>query len=368
MRKFFVIVPLLSGSLCTAQITVTDEHLWSVGDLLILHHDTMPDPSWYLSAASADPQMWDYTNSFTVHYTDTTVYVDPATLSGHELFPDATAGFQQPDALLQVNQFYEVGPSGMALIGSHGVIAGFATIDSWNDGFFLHPTPLTYGSVLVNPIRMDGIMVMEPNLMQPAGRTITYMSQTFQVDAYGTLKTPSFPDGVEVIRMSWSLSGLRTDSTFTDPTGTGNGPWEFTEVDTVTLVPEIRGVEFLQAGTPMVVATLVFDPITLQVTEASYSDPTLGATSVQPSIAGPAELQLFPVPATEFVQVVVPNDQGRTISITDVTGRTVLRYPIVQRGLQTVSLGSLPAGPYYLSVLDGNQLPLATSKIVHVDP
>ncbi len=354
--------PLLVGAL-NAQPTITNVHLPAVGDVFITHRDTAAAPGWYPTAGGGTAQTWDFTASYNVDLVDTFSYVSPTGLPGAASFPNSTHAHQQPSAPLEVSQFYSIGADGFMVDGFSSEMPGVFTNTVIYTGWYLFPTPATYGDNETSSLSWDGITVFDPLLMLPAGRTIAHWSQWYQADAFGTVHTPAYPNGVEVLRLKTGYGGTRTDSTYLDASGTGNGPWVLDEVDVMSTASENYTVFFLQAAEPMVVATLICDAFTNEVKSASYADNDVGS-GFAPLSALPA-MQLYPMPATSgTVWVQLPADRTAQLLVRDVTGRPVLRQTVSGTARAAIAVDGWPAGTYTVEALSVEGRRLAQGRLM----
>jgi len=78
---------------------------------------------------------------------------------------------------------------------------------------------------------------------------------------------------------------------------------------------------------------------------------TITVLSVAPNAIDEAtvtnNLEVYPSPATDYIQIVIPDNSVKILTITDVTGRIVLEEPVTSDQI-TVNVSDLPSGIYFI--------------------
>lgn len=362
MKHFFPSLALvLLASVLQAQITITSTYLPQIGDEIISHIDTNPSPGWYPTPGSGTAQTWDFTQSFNVDSVDTAIYVDPSGLGGVAAYPMANLGMVRSHDGIVENHFFSATNAGLMQLGMWVNMLSIYTI-TLTFNWIMWPTPLSYGMDQTIPQHWVTTGVVDPSLDEDANRTTSDWTQWLNIDAFGTLNTPAYPNGVQVLRMRSGWSGMRTDSIYVDESGTGNGPWVLDEVDT-TSEPAPYRIDFLQASDHMLVASLSCDPVTHEVTSAVYVDGS-GGSGIADFEATPT-LGISPVPASSGnVWVDVPNGSTKQLVVRDVAGRMVQRYSVPGTTRFALPIDDFPVGPYTVEALGSAGERLAIGRLV----
>ncbi|HRF37362.1 MAG TPA: T9SS type A sorting domain-containing protein, partial [Saprospiraceae bacterium] len=83
------------------------------------------------------------------------------------------------------------------------------------------------------------------------------------------------------------------------------------------------------------------------------------ASSTREDLLWPSAIQLFPNPASEFVNVNIDSDKlanNIQMSVYDNFGRQVMRQTFDSKANIRLNVASLPAGMYTLSITDGKYI------------
>jgi hypothetical protein len=350
-----------------AQITFEYEHLMQPNLLYTTHIDTNPNPSWVLTPPSSEPQVWDFTNMYDIDSTSNFMYSVPEGLTGYEFFPNATLGEEQaPGEFGDLFwKFWEHQETGLHFSGIYSEIPIFGVIaqSHWT-GWIQFPTPFTYGDVLNNPVVNDNISIATfPELY--VSRTVNFTNYFYESDSWGTIHTPAYPEGVEVIRTTWHFGSTWIDSVYTDPTKTGQGPWVFEDSDVINDF-EMESLQyfFLQPNSDVpVVATLQVDPNSGQVLSATYAENN-DVTNVDERHMN--QLQLFPNPVTNNqLNITLPNTEISQLRVLDLTGRMVHAQAVLSDDRLQFNTHSFPYGLLLIQLLDETGSIMATGKFVN---
>jgi hypothetical protein len=315
MRTYYFPIALLLAAPLAAQPTIQASHLPQAGDVWVLHQDTVGGSQFTPSAPASTAQTWNYTTAFNVHVSQTLQLMAPASVPGASNFPNADWGMGGSDQGVEVGIFYQNTASGMQSLGQFLEMPGFfSMITDVQNGLEL-PVPFTYGTTQT-VTSVETSTSVYSGIPLPASQTRSHITTSISGDAHGTIMTPTYPSGVSVVRMRSQVTS-RVDSTFSDASGTGNGPWVFEEVTTSS--NETPSYSFLRAGVPMYVAQVSGD-----ATSASYFGGT--PTAVEENNAN--EITMFPNPATDMITFITNNADVRTLQVMDVTGRLQGEYMV----------------------------------------
>ena len=71
----------------------------------------------------------------------------------------------------------------------------------------------------------------------------------------------------------------------------------------------------------------------------------LGATGIDMDEAGNKQISVYPVPASDYINISLPDESYRVIRIIDINGKTVLQQNIIS-SFAKINVASLPNGIY----------------------
>jgi hypothetical protein len=343
MIKNTLLFTLFTPFALMAQPTIQQMHLPQAGQVYTQYTDTIGGAVFTPTAASNTAQTWNYVNAFTVHETFSQGFLSPAGLNGSSNFPNATLATQLSQDGLEIVVYYRVVASGLYGEGIYFTFPGLLTQTTTLQNALQLPTPFTLGTnVTVNSLQV-GISVYAPGLPLPASMTRTRISEQITGDAYGTLYTPAYPAGVQVVRMkSEELSNV--DSTFTDASGTGNGPWVFEETSTSS--ETFPTYTFYAAGSPTFVMT-----VNSNGQYVSYFGNQVVPTGVVEASTA-KEALAYPNPSTGAVTILSGGENVQMLEISDAAGRICAVYPVNGADRINVMSEGWAAGPYTYRLLD----------------
>lgn len=343
---------MLLPTVALLQPTIQQAHLPQPGHVLTVNLDNQGGAQFIPTAAGAAPQTWNYVNAFGGTTMDQFEFVTPTGLPGAAAFPNATLA--RPGELIgsQFVSYFSAGPDGFKVEGYYFNEPGSSTVTSTHVNNIQIPVPFTYGTnVNVNAIQTE--ITITPG--QPAERHRRYTERSLIGDAHGTITTPEWPLGVEVVRLRYQ-EFTTVDSLFLDMSGSGNGPWVFQDVETWES-PSVT-YNFLRAGAPMFVMDVEDDG-----SFAAYYGSTV--TSVAENRKMPSA-QVSPNP-THGPLTIYPNILGvHQIEILDLTGQMIGSYPIQGADRLNVMTDSWSAGPYIYRCLDSNGSAVSHGRFVVV--
>lgn len=342
MRKLFL-CSLFSPLALLAQPTIQQMHLPQAGQVYTQYTDTIGGAAFTPTPASNSAQTWNYVNAFTVHETFSQQFLSPAGLSGSANFPNATLATQLAQDGLEIVIYYRALPAGLYGEGLYFNFPDLLTTTTTMQNALQLPTPFTLGTDITTNSVQTAISVYAPGIPFPASMTRTYVSEQIVGDAYGTLSTPAYPAGVQVVRMKNQTLSM-VDSTFSDASGTGNGPWVFEETNTST--PDAPSYTFYAAGTPTFVMSL----------NSGGQRATYFGNSITPTSVAENEISMealaYPNPSNGAVTIVSSGANVQSLEITDAAGRICATYPVNGADRINIMSEGWAAGPYTYRLLN----------------
>jgi hypothetical protein len=275
-------------------------------------------------------QTWDMTTLATDSM-DVITLVDPATTTNGASFPTSTVAETGADAVM----YFRSAADGMYLAGSDA--AGLLIIYS-DEGRYL-PFPCNYADTW-----MDDVAAAFTVQTIDVSRSGTI---TGEVDGYGTLLMPTWSTS-DVLRIHWHEETI--DST-----------------SLVNVVSVYDSYLYFVPGQSYPIVQLVHSEVTVfgQTTVEEHVQWVDELSTTTPESAQRFDgFSMFPIPATDMLNVTLPTSmQGTsTVTIADVQGRNVLRTVLGNvRG--QVDVSTLAPGIYMLTAADANGT-IATRRFV----
>lgn len=342
MRTSTTLITLLLASAVVCQPTITQSHLPVAGHSYTTYNDTIGGAAFTATAPGGSSQTWDYTDVFTVHTTEERLFVPPAGLAGALLYPMSDLAITSTLGEYLINVFYNNEPDGLTLLGSYfGLTDVFSVTNTVVDGGQF-PVPLTLGTVLTQNTISTTLIVYDAGLGLPAELQQFHTTGTITGDAYGTLSTPAWPGGVEVVRVR-TQKMMEVDSTFTDATGTGNGPWVFVETNTSPV--QAPSYDYFREGVPTFVMSVNNDQ-----SYATYYGNSLTTGIATNDLDHTA--QVYPNPSNGSVSIMVVGANATSLEIIDISGRVQATYSIKGVDRINVMTENWAGGTYTYRCLD----------------
>lgn len=332
MRPFGLFLVFLHSAI-SAQPTITEPDLPGQGQILIQY--SVNGVSIPQTPGSSEPQEWDHStlNGMNLPQYDL-FFTSPGVATGSSSFPDATFAtyFNYQD--VTQSEFYKISPLGYEHIGTYRSTE-YATYWTTRTDNVLIPIPFTYGIEL--PVLYRETQIDDTGLGGPF-YTISWVTAHISGDSYGTMRTPTWPDGVEVVRLKYELIS-RIDSFFV--VGGPNGEWEFTGSN----LGEINTVQYhyLRSGLPCYVMS-VHGNGNGALYYGSSAFIGIGELGKRPFD------HPYPDPANDFINF-HEIEPGTFIQIMDASGRSILRDQV--RGTnKRIILTGLNDGIYLYRIVD----------------
>jgi len=326
----------------TAQITVTNSNVASIGDVIVQNYDTIPSISVPATGAS---QSWDYSTGLVAHEEDTMAFLNPLWTTNASFFPTSNLA-----AEMDGNTIYlENDANGLRVIGMAGDIFGTGT----EKQIYINPAdeilqfPATYNdSYTTNSVQR--IMLLGSEIGQPLVDSLIMMDYTTKIvsiDGYGTVVTPL--GSFDAILVNETRNS--TDSTWTYVSGLetlvddGEGT-EYTSsfwTDDASAGFPLMDIRHDNAGNVEEVSWLKVSPfVSVEEFENGFS--------------------LYPNPTAREINI-QGDFENASIEIIDVTGRVIFNDS-GKSGFYSRDVSSLSNGYYLINVKDENGNSISVQK------
>jgi hypothetical protein len=339
MKKIFTAL-LACMALQHAQAqTITSANFPNIGEIWVEFIDTTG--SLLTIGPAGAGQTWNYGTSFNVGDTSA---VNFRPLSDAPAYMGLQSTFSNADLMVlndlndSAATLFESNPTGFYLDGAYDqglfVDAQLGLNQNYidfNPNRLLIPAPFAINDTRNNNARFgltftfSGINI----------NSRTYFIQSFEADASGTLTTPmgTFNNVLRIKEFTYQL-----DSTSYNPS---------VIADTTSMQDTTITYQFVHANSHCLLMTVSVDPISLQVTQASYYDPIFAVGNEE---SNSIPVSIYPNPAgEEFYLNHIRNNS--TIQIFDITGKLIKDQFL--GGMESsikMNTTEMPAGFYFFSI------------------
>jgi len=340
--KLFTIALALVSMNMSAQITVLDTDLMSIGDIIYQAYDTVPSSS--ISVGNAGPnQTWDF-SSLQVQEYDTTEFIDPA---------GTPFGADHPSANLCI---YDEGE--FIYISKNAQSLSMVGFDDYPYPLMLAPLPLTYSlNTLLGPvIIMDSVIYnsgfvdhsiaplisLNPLYDHVDSIRILIESTTeFNVDAHGDLIIPM--GTFAALRVKTDDVTTQDIFLYCSSTITGSGSWHLMPDSDV----ETTSSYAWWTNDPLVKFVLV----QIEVDSIGGIDAVDFMHSPSPSLVNDLStnnFNIYPIPATNNLTIEAQNNELTNLNLVDVNGKEILKKEFTQS--TSLDVSKISKGMYYLNL------------------
>lgn len=361
---FVVLMLLFVHTETIGQITVNENNLVGVFEIVKRSHDDMPSASVTIGNAGAS-QTWDYSSILVESAADTMVFTDPSLLPGAAMYP--TANLALVDEQDSSYMFLDKNSNGLFVLGQSFYDQGQLII-------FEYPTtiitlPATMGTAYTNTANIDLYsfpLGVDPD--GPAGphgtvdsvKVVRTIEEISAVDAWGQLTTPL--GTFATIRQN--MTNVNTDSTWQFV----NGSWEI-------LSPEmeiITGQSAVLTITNYSVLWWSDDPAArFPVLEMSHDNAgtVMSAAWLKETPTAALntdvlnEIRVYPNPASEKLTIDAAIAEARSYAICNVLGSVISKGDIVNN-TAVIELSSFNQGVYFVCLYDNNEELLYQEKFI----
>jgi len=340
--KLFTIALALASMNISAQITVTDADLMSVGDIIYQGYDTAPAPS--ISLGNAGPnQTWDFSALQAQGY-DTTEFIDPA---------GTPFGADHPSANLCIyddGEYIYISKSAQSLS-----LVGF---DDYPYPIMLAPLPLTYGlNTLLGPVIIMDSIIFNTGLVDhslapvislnplydhvDSIRILVESTTEFNVDAHGDVIIPM--GTFDALRVKTDDVTTQDIFVYCSSTVTGNGSWHLMPDSDI----QITSSYAWWTNDPLVKFVLV----QIGVDSLGGIDAVDFMHSPLPSSVNDLSsnnFNIYPIPATNNLTIESQKTDLTALELVDLTGKVILKKEFIQS--TSLDVSSIAKGIYFLNL------------------
>jgi hypothetical protein len=344
--KLFTFTLALASMNISAQVTVTDTDLMTVGDIIYQAYDTVPAPS--ISLGNAGPnQTWDF-SALQVQEYDTTEFIDPAGTPFSSIHPTANLCIEDDGEYVYINK----NPQGLSLVG----------FDNFPYPQLFLPLPLAYGlntivgpviimdSVLANPGFIDHSLAPAISLNPlhnqiDSIKFIIESSTEFNVDAHGDVVIPM--GTFDALRMK--TDGITTTDYFAYCSDSilGNGAWYPMPAAIFPSEVEIVSSYSWWTNDPLIKFALV----QIEVDSVGGINAVDFMHSPSPSSVNNLStnnFNIYPIPATNNLKIETQNNELTSLDLVDVTGKVILKKEFIQS--TSLDVSQISKGIYFLNL------------------
>ena len=344
--KLFTIALAFASMSISAQITVTDTDLMSVGDIIYQAYDDAPASSISLGNAAPN-QIWDF-STLQVQASDTTEFIDPVGTPFASIHPTANLCIEADGGYMYINKSVQ----GLSLVG----------FDNFPYPQLILPLPLAYGvNTIVGPvIIMDSVFAnpgfishslapaisLNPLYNQVDSINIFIESSTeFNVDAYGDVIIPM--GTFDALRVKTDDITTSDYFVYCSDVSTGNGNWYPMPASIFAPEVEITSSYAWWTNDPLIKFALVqIDVDSLGGIDAVDFMHSPSPTSVTDLSSN--NFNIYPIPATNSLTIKAQNNELTYLDLVDVTGKVILKKEFTQS--TSLDVSRIAKGMYYLNL------------------
>ena len=342
--KLFTIALAFSSMNMSAQITVTDTDLMSVGDIIYQAYDDAPASAISLGNTGAN-QTWDFSTLQVQEY-DTTVFIDPVGTPFSSSHPTANLCIEDDGGYLYINK----NPQGLSLVG----------FDNFPYPQLILPLPLTYGAnTTVGPVTiMDSVMVnaflpdsmaifITMGLAQQIDsiKILIESSTEFNVDAYGDVIIPM--GTFDALRVKTDDVTTTDYFVYCSDTIFGNGSWYSMPAVIAPSEVEITSSYSWWTNNPSIKFVLV----QIEVDSVGGINAVDFMHSPSPSLVNDLStnnFNIYPIPATNNLTIETQNNELTSFDFVDVSGKVILKKEFTQS--TNLDVSDFSKGIYFLNL------------------
>jgi len=349
------------------QIAYTSAHLPITEQVIEAHVGYPGSSEGIITPPGSNPQVWDFTEVIESPNYVVQTFQAPEGLPGFEHFPNATSAYQfwlSDSAAFSQVVFFQKTDSGLYKHGQYLALYNEQNITSTSIETYIGypeiPANFSYGWGHNELIRTDGSYLSYNPNNPLAHRIISYRDISFECDAWGTLHTPVYPDGVEVLRLKTQYGSQIIDSSFVDTTHTGLGDWILVSVDTSIVQNIDPHYRFMQCDS--------LNPVVAQagLNQGMMQLAYFGSIPTNVAEYNLRDLLVYPNPVTmETFNIEFDQRLAATVIISTISGKKLFERDIRGESKVTLSAHNLPSGMLIIQVFDRNGALQASGKLVN---
>jgi len=355
-QKLFTIALAFTSVFATAQITVTDTDLVSIGDVIYQATDSLPASSITIGNAGAN-QTWDFSALQVLEY-DTTEFIDPAGTPFASVHPSANLCIEEDGEYIYIEK------SATSL----SVVA----FDAMPYSFLVTSLPIVYGNTVNIPssVVMDSVMpnMFFPDTLAPlltlgqahtidSIRITVAVSSAINVDAFGNVTIPM--GTFDALRVNNTTTTISEYSVYcTDTVFNMNSGW----FSAAALLPNETDVQYsYQWWTNDVDVKFILVQMDVSDNGDIYNvDFMHSPVSATVTSLSATNFNVYPIPVTYNLTVDAKGNELTDLNLVDVSGKVILNKEFTQT--TNLDFSKIAKGIYYLN-LSTNEGKL-TKKVV----
>lgn len=374
MKKILLsLVGASLGVLATAQITVSHDHIATLGDTVFMSEDTLNGVNLNLENAAGN-QVWDFT-SLTEHKPDGAILEDPTTAPLSSNFPDADfvindlvedsmhLFFKQTDDYLDVIGLVEYDSTGSPTVPFTNLSWRFMEFpadyqDEWVSSGL--------AQVQINYVGIDPDS-LGPHPTIDSLRSKLYYGFENEIDAWGELQLPA-GNWLSLRQKMVDMAEIKVD-------WFGNGAWRpisesfFLSLFMDSVMTDTGDITYRwwgdNAGATFFLAEVETDSLGNPDSNVTF----MKGAPVPPLSVRTAEdvvIDVFPNPCSDVLTINVDGAESFSIEILDVNMRTVLNEQVIGSRLR-MDMSSVPSGAYLLQIKDNSDhlIELKKVQVIH---
>ena len=356
-NKFFTIALAFIGLTAFAQITVYEQDVFNVGDIVYQAHDTSPGTVINIGSTGLS-QIWDF-SSLQESSTSTLFFISPVGTNYENQYPDANLCMDDNGSL----SYYNKTSTGVFL---HGV--GDTVFSS---PALFYPLPLTYGlnisdgPIVVIDTAITGpflsvaippatVVALSNGLANRADTALIQVTNTtdFEVDGSGTITIPL--GTYDVLRLKTIQNTSSVLNVYCSDTVSGMGAW----INNIPFssIPILAGFSNDEqeikyqwitndASVKFLLAEIVVDSLDNIINGVAFQ--TIPSSSSVAELS-PNTFDVYPIPASDKLIIESKSSNLTDLTLLDVMGKLVFSDKFT--GTTQIDLTQISKGIYYLNL------------------
>lgn len=337
MKKFLLLILLLSGQSANAQITINNTLFPSAGQTWIEAVDEFYSAPITPGGAN---QLWNYSGLFTTSLDTTNFLTSASTPFGSFNYPASNLAIQREEDSAYF--FLTSNVSGLYLDGYYFYNTqppfGQNKIP-FSPAYRFIPAPFTYLTNYVSTYKY----VIDIDTALPHIRIVHHVEVNFLCDGYGSLQLPgnTYPATLRAKQTEMAIDSLLADTV-------GNGSYFSVSPPTLEQKTSYR---WFNGAQPFIILTLEADSAGTQCNRSSYLY-NYFTTSVGENLPGVNTVHVFPNPVRSLLNVSLPQEGTAkdVFQLYDVTGKVIRETSL--KGIKQYSFYTdyLQRGVYFWTV------------------
>jgi hypothetical protein len=352
-KQLLLFTSVIAVFTASAQITITDADIATVGKTILQKNDTMPTVSIGNSGAS---QTWNLA-ALNSHTTDTMYFVNPAGLPNASQFPSSNLGIKMRQQGQNTNVFANISSANLRALGIGATVDIMGTpynvVLKNNPAEIISNFPATYNTTFNNNYVTKGSFYfgIDPGIgfTVDSVRLVSHVNKTVTFDGWGSVTTPMGTYN------SLRVETLKHNSDTISGYIAMFGMW----IDFQTTMDSSKTYDWWANGIGFNLASVTVDWVTENAISATWlpSLPTVGINEYTSA----ESVNVFPNPAQNVVNFMVDASKAQSIQVYDITGKMINAYTVSVNNPQ-IDITSFANGIYSYSVVGKNGVVLNRGK------